>query len=597
MEKNYDFSGWATRCGVECSDGRTIMPGAFSRNNGKIVPLVWNHNHDDPTRVLGHALIEERDDGYYAYCSFNDTEQGKNARELVKHKDVVALSIYANQLKQKANDVVHGLIREVSLVLAGANPEAYIEDIIEHSEDNGLGAYIWTVSDDAFDMELAHSDEGETTDDTSEGELEHADDTALDDNETVAHAIGRMDANQKKAMEYLMTEMLSAEENEGDDKDEMKQNVFDSDTQNTTNVLSHSDEKHIIERAKKLGSLKEAITEFIGEGNTLAHSIDTTGMETATGTQTYGFNDVSMVLPDYKSLNTPPEFISREMGWVQKVMGSVHRVPFKRIKSMFADITEDEARAKGYIKGNQKKTEVFTTLKRTTDPQTIYKLQKLDRDDILDIEDFSVVSWLNSEMDIMLNEECARAILIGDGRESDARDKISEAHIRPVVTDVPLFNVKVPVAAAANDSDADVSRATINTIIKARKNYKGSGNPTFFTTEDVLTDMLLLEDGIGHKLYKSVAELATTLRVKDIVTVEAMEGYTIPIGNADKPLLGTIVNLNDYDVVGKGDDRKTNFEDFDIEFNQYRYLKETRMSGALVKPFSALTVYLNRSAG
>jgi HK97 family phage prohead protease len=589
----YDFAGYATRNDVLCSDGRTIRKGAFSNCNGKTVPLVWNHDHNSPFNVLGHALLEERDDGMYAYCTFNGTEAGKVAKEEVQHGDVVALSIFANNLKQNVKDVVHGMIREVSLVLAGANPGAYIEDVVTHGESEGECAQIYTVEDSEF--ELQHSDEPDEDVEETEESLEHADDEKLDENETVAHAIGRMDDNQKKAMLAVLSEMMDGEKNEGDDED-VKHNVFDEQSQPANNTyLSHADQTEILAEAKRCGSFREALHNHLGEDGVLAHSIDTTGMDTATGHQTYGFNDASMFFPDPRNLNNPPDWIKRDTSWVSVVLGGTHKTAFTRIKSMFADITEDAARARGYIKGTQKKEEVFTTLKRTTTPQTVYKLQKLDRDDILDITDFDVVAWIRAEMKVMLDEEVARAILIGDGRPSDDDYKISEDHIRPIATDVPLFNVKVEVDAAVDDTSADIARNTINTIIRSRKEYKGSGNPIFFTTEDVLTEMLLLEDGIGHKLYRTEQELATALRVSRIVTVEVMEGHTIKIGNADKPLIGIIVNLNDYNVGVDRGGQTTMFDDFDIDYNQYKYLLETRLSGALVKPFSALTVYLDQA--
>ena len=375
----------------------------------------------------------------------------------------------------------------------------------------------------------------------------------------------------------------------------MKHNVFDQETE-TTPYLSHSDMQKILGDAKRCGSLREAVQAHI-ENGVLSHAeIDTTGMEVATGTQTYGFNDPSMLFPDYRSLNTPPEWLSRDMGWVKKVLGAVHHTPFSRIKSPFANITDEEARAKGYIKGKQKKEEVFTTLKRTTDPQTVYKKQKLDRDDIIDITDFDVVAWIRAEMRIMLDEELARAILIGDGRPSDSDDKIKEDHIRPIVTDAPLFNVQHKVSVAANADSGVIAKATINESIRARKNYKGSGNPTFFTTEDVLTEMLLLEDGIGHKLYKTEQELATALRVRDIVTVEVMEGYKLTVSNTEYPLIGVIVNMADYNVGADKGGEVNMFDDFDIDYNQQKYLIETRCSGALVKPFSAITLYLDKAA-
>lgn len=594
----YDFSGWATRTNLKCSDGRTILKDAFKRNDGQTVPLVWNHQHNDPNNVLGHALLQNRDEGVYAYCFLNDTDMGRTAKGIVQHGDVTALSIYANQLEQRGGDVLHGQIREVSLVLAGANPGAYIESVIQHGEESDEEAVIYSGEG----ITLIHADEDEE---------EEKMDEKKNDNRTVGDVFDTFTEEQKKVVYALIGQALEDgggdddydyDEDDEDDEDEggkeVKHNVFDRET-NGGAYLSHADMQQIFADGKRCGSLREAVRDHM-ENGVLAHSIDATGMTTATGTQTYGFNDPSMLFPDYKSLNTPPEWISRDMGWVKKVLGSVHHTPFSRIKSMFANITEDEARAKGYIKGGLKKEEVFTTLKRTTDPQTVYKKQKLDRDDIIDITDFDVVAWIRAEMRLMLDEELARAILIGDGRLSSDDDKIQEIHIRPIVSDVPLFNIKHGVSVAANADSGVIAKATVNESIRARKAYKGSGNPTFFTTEDVLTEMLLLEDGIGHKLYKTEQELATALRVRDIVTVEVMEDQTVSVGSgaqaADKPLIGVIVNLADYNVGADKGGEVNMFDDFDIDYNQQKYLIETRCSGALVKPFSAITLYLDRAA-
>ena len=589
MANKYDFVGWATKNDLLCSDGRTIRKGAFKDCDGMIVPLVWNHQHNDPDNVLGHALLKNEDEGVRAYCTCNDTEKGMTAKSLVIHGDVGSLSIWANQLKQNGGDVLHGVIREVSLVLAGANPGATIDYIVEHGEESGDSALIYPNGG----IEMYHNDEEmvQENDDT----LEHAqtEDTAGKDSEgsdkTIKDVLNTLNEEQKSAVMQLIGYAIQDNANEDDEEDDdsMKHNVFDNENTEQGTFLSHADMQKIFADAKRCGSLKEAVENAIDEG-ILAHSIDTTDMDTATGTQTYGFNDPNMLFPEYRSLNTPPEWISRDMGWVQKVMSGVHRTPFSRIKSVFADITEDEARAKGYIKGKEKKEEVFSTLKRTTDPQTIYKKQKLDRDDVIDITDFDVVSWIRAEMRVMLNEEIARAILIGDGRAADSDDKIKEIHIRPVVKDVPLFNVKVNVTVPSGENMADVM---IDEIIRARKNYKGSGNPTFFTTEDVLTEMLLLKDKIGHKLYKTEAELATALRVKEIVTVEPMEGMKID----GKTLAGVIVNLADYNVGADKGGEINMFDDFDIDYNQMKYLIETRCSGALIKPFSAMTVLVSDS--
>lgn len=597
---SYDFSGWVTKNNIRCSDGRTILKDAFKNNDGQTVPLVWNHQHNDPLNVLGHALLENRDDGVYAYCKFNDTESGRNAKLLVEHGDVSALSIFANQLKQKGPNVLHGAIREVSLVLAGANPGAFIDSVIQHGEESDEEAIIYTGED----ISLSHADD-ETVEDVS---LSHAEEKLeekpsdektekkeTDSDETVEDVLNTMSEKQKTVV-YAMVAQALESSGETDDDDEggdetMKHNVFDQEDRANEYTLSHSDMEKIFADAKRLGSLRDAVNQNIEDG-VLTHAIDTTGMTVATGNQTYGFNDPSMLFPEYKALSNTPEWLSRDMGWVKKVIGSVHHTPFSRIKSVFANITEDEARARGYIKGKQKKEEVFTTLKRSTDPQTIYKKQKLDRDDIIDIVDFDVVAWIRSEMRVMLDEEIARAILIGDGRPSDSDDKIQESHIRPIITDVPLFNTKVKVQTAASDDESATAKAIINAAIKARKDYKGSGNPSLFTTEDYLTEMLLLEDGIGHKLYRTESELATALRVKDIITVEPMSGMKVD----NMPLIGVIVNMSDYNVGADKGGEINMFDDFDIDYNQQKYLIETRISGALVKPYSALTLLLDKGS-
>ena len=601
--KTFDFSGWATRNNLRCSDGRTIMKDAFKDNDGQTVPLVWNHQHNDPYNVLGHALLENRENGVYAYCKFNDTEAGKNAKMLVEHGDVSALSIYANQLRQQGGNVLHGAIREVSLVLAGANPGASIDSVSLAHGDGEIPedeAIIYTGEG----LMLRHADSNDEEKEEKPVAEDKKNPEVSEDEETVADVFNTLTDKQKTVVYALVGQAL--EENGGsnaDDDDEeggkeMKHNVFDQEEQQG-NYLTHSDMQRIFSDAKRLGSLREAVAQNIEDG-VLVHSIDTTGMTTATGNQTYGFNDPSMLFPDYKSLNTPPEWLSRDMGWVKKVIGGVHHTPFSRIKSVYANITEDDARARGYIKGHQKREEVFTTLKRVTDPQTIYKKQKLDRDDIIDITDFDVVAWIRAEMRVMLDEEIARAILIGDGRAADSDDKIQEAHIRPIAKDVPLFNTTVKVSVAADADEADTAKATINAAIRARKDYKGSGNPSFYTTEDVLTEMLLIEDGFGHKLYKTEAELATALRVREIITVEPMENQTITVGTGNSaktlPLIGVIVNMADYNVGADKGGEINMFDDFDIDYNQQKYLIETRISGALIKPYSALTLLLDKAA-
>ncbi len=591
MGATYDFSGYVTKNDLQCSDGRIIRHDAFKSCDGQTVPLVWQHVHTDPMNVLGNVLLENRDDGVYGYGSFNETDAANNAKLLLAHGDINAMSIYANQLKQQGPNVIHGTIREVSLVLAGANPGAFIETIaFEHSAEGEEPEEAIIYSGE--DLSLAHAEaEAEAKEEKKEEAKPMAEEKKAD--KTVQEVFDELTEEQKNVVYALIGQAIEdtkkeISENEGEN--EVKHNVFDNEEQNGANVLSHADMQAIFADAKKCGSLKEAVDNAL-EGGVLMHAIDTTGMEVATGTQTYGVNDASMLFPDPKSLNTPPEWIGRNMDWVQKVMGGVHHTPFSRIKSTYANITEDEARAKGYIKGNEKKTEVFSTLKRTTSPQTIYKLQKMDRDDILDITDFDVVAWIKGEMKMMLQEEKARAILIGDGRLDDADDKISEEHVRPIVNDVPLFNIKHAVEVPGDATPAEVAEAILDEAVRARKQYKGSGNPTFFTTEDVLTEALLLKDGIGHKLYKSEAEVATAMRVREIVTVEPMEGHQIEVGATKYDLIGVIVNLNDYNVGADRGGQDTMFDDFDIDFNQYKYLIEGRMSGALVKPYSAITLY------
>lgn len=601
MSRKPDFSGWATRNNIKCADGRTIMRDAFKGNDGQKVPLVWNHQHNSVYDVLGHAILHNRDEGVYCDCYLNDTEAGRDAKLVIEHGDITALSIYANGLKQDRDwNVSHGIIREVSLVHGGANPGAYIDSVsLSHGadiDDDDFEAIIYT----GLDFELSHSSddkeekkEKEDTkmeDEKKKVEPEEKTDDSKGSEETIGDVFNTLNEKQKNAVYYMIGKAAEGNNSDEEEEEKMKHNVFDNDQENMSNVLSHSDLSNFLENAKrsKVNSLREAFEDAFD--GTLAHSIDTTGMDTATGHQTYGFNDPDMLFPEYKSLNNPPAWISRNMDWVSVVMNGVHHTPFSRIKSVYANITEDDARARGYIKAHQKVSEVFTTLKRTTDPQTIYKLQKLDRDDIIDITDFDVVAWIKAEMRVMLNEEIARAILIGDGRDPASEYHIQESHVRPIVSDVPLFNIKYNVAVEDPTDPDEVAKAITRGAIKSRKDYKGSGNPVFFTTEDVLTDLLLLEDGIGHKLYKTEAELSTSLRVSKIVTVEVMENVTVD----SKPLLGIIVNLSDYNVgADKGGSVET-FDDFDIDFNQYKYLIETRISGALIKPYSAITLLLTQ---
>ena len=586
MGKNYDFSGWATRNDLLCSDGRVIRKNAFRHCDGETVPLVWNHDHSDPNRVLGHALLENRDEGVYAYCSFNDTENGRNAKEMVQHGDLRSLSIYANKLKQTGKDVIHGCIRELSLVLAGANPGAYIDFVMAHGEEGEDG--LIANYDECYQI-INHSDDINHSEESTETKKEEQPMANTANNEKTIKEIYDEMTDEQKTVVHVLVGMAK----EGDDEDEdeemnhsdeggyfMKRNVFDQE-EPQMNYLSHADEEAIIAGAKRYGSLKESF---------LAHAGD---VEYAEETQSYGINGTDFLFPEARNLNNPPEFIKRDTGWVSKVMTGVHHTPFSRIKSMFADITEDEARAKGYIKGKLKKEEVFSLLKRTTTPTTIYKKQKMDRDDVVDITDFDVIAWLKSEMRMMLDEEIARAVLIGDGRLPSDDDHINETNIRPILKDEDLFTIKANITVAATATDNEKGKAIIRGIIKSRKNYKGSGEPTFFTTEDVLTDLLLIEDVNGRIIYDSLDKLKSVLRVKDIVTVPVMEGLKDANGN---DVVGVIVNLKDYNVGADKGGAVNLFDDFDIDYNAMKYLIETRCSGALIKPYSAIAVSIKTEA-
>ena len=674
MREKYDFSGWATKNDLRCSDGRTIRKDAFKDNDGQTVPLVWNHDHNDPMNVLGHALLENRDQGVYAYCTFNDTAAGNNARQLVRHGDVTALSIYANKLKQYGGDVVHGAIREVSLVLAGANPGAFIDAVLEHGELNEEAGIIYTgesivlehaVTDQGNGMKAVEEPKEEPKEEVkeepappkakatkkkaepkpeSEPELEHAEKeeepeedmankekatgeetvadvfntlsekqknvvyaligqaiedakggsakhTALshadekdndDDGETVADVFNTLSEKQKTVVYALIGQAIEdakgGKKETKDDEDEesegevMKHNIFDTDemTENQ-DVLSHAEFSEILNDAKRGGSLKDAF---------LAHGIE----------------DIDYLFPEAKAIANEPEFINDPDDWVAVVMGGVRKTPFSRIKTLFADITEADARAKGYIKGHRKIEEVFGLLKRSTTPQTVYKTQKLDRDDIIDITDFDVVAWLKREMRMKLDEELARAFLIGDGRNVASEDKIDEQHIRPIWTDDDLFTIKKAVSIASIASDDEKAKAFIRAAVKARKNYRGSGNPILFTTEDVLTDCLLMEDNMGRVVYDTIEKLATALRVSKIVTVPPMEGVTREADGKTYALMGLIVNLKDYNVGADKGGQVSMFDDFDIDYNKMKYLIETRCSGALIKPFSAIALELTYSA-
>lgn len=586
----YDFSGWATRNNIRCSDGRTILKDAFKHNDGQIVPLVWNHDHNDPLNVLGHALLENRDEGVYAYCTFNDTDAGRNAKALVEHGDVTALSIYANQLKQQGPNVLHGAIREVSLVLAGANPGAFIDSIIRHGEESDEEAIIYTGEE----LVLEHACGGATLK-KKKKEMEHSQNAIVNDKNldevkdnftppsgnkerTVQDVFDTLNEEQKTVVYALIGQALDNsnqnENNEKEGNDNMKHNVFDQDQKEKENVLTHADMETIISEGKRYGSLKDSF---------LAH------------TAQYGIDHIDYLFPDAKNVTNQPDFIKRDDSYVQKVLRGVHHTPFSRIKSTHANITADEARAKGYIKGHLKKEEVFTLLKRTTTPTTIYKKQKMDRDDIIDITDFDVVAYIKAEMRMMLDEEIARAILVGDGRSTSSDDKIPETNIRPIAKDEDLYTIKAPVAVAKDATEDAIAKAFIRTVIKSRKEYKGSGSPTLFTTEDMLTNCLLLEDNNGRIIYDSVDKLATTLRVKEIVPVEVMEGVTRTVSSKNLPLMAILVNLNDYYVGADKGGAINMFDDFDIDYNQEKYLIETRISGALVKPYSAIAFELDKA--
>lgn len=593
MAVKYDFVGYATRNDLQCSDGRVIRKNAFKDCDGKRVPLVWNHQHDDVSNVIGYADLQNVSDGVLAHCAFNSTQKGKDGKECVEHGDVVSLSIYANQLKQVGGDVLHGMIREVSLVLAGANPGAYIEEVLTHGDEDGMfSAEIYSGQP----IELCHAEE------EKKEEKSVADNEKKESGKTIGEIVETMNDEQKQALYALVglaAEGAEADEDEDDNEDseggnEMKHNAFDGASNGVYTGAVPVDMSLIHSAAKKVGSYKEAVSQMIENGE-LTHAMTVpmdgmTGPSQATANQTYGFRDPDMLFPEYKSLNTPPEWIKRDTGWVSVFLNGAHHLPFSRIKSQFADLTGEQARARGYMKGNMKKEQVFSLLKRTTDPQTIYKKQKMDRDDTIDIVDFDVIAWIKGEMRGQLDEEIARAGLIGDGRLASDDDKISEDHIRPIATDVPLFTIRATVAPGANEQE--MAKNFIVSAIKARKNYKGSGNPILFTTEDVLTAMLLIEDGIGHFLYASEQELCTRLRVSRIITVEVMEGFHVDTTDYDQTtgveLLGIIVNPVDYSYGADKGGAVALFDDFDIDVNQMKYLIETRCSGALTKPFSAI---------
>ena len=572
---DYDFSGYATKANTKCYDGLTIAPNAFADDNGRTVPVVWNHNHSGPEYVLGHALLQNRRDGVYAYVKMNDTPSGQTALEAVRSGDIDAMSIFANGLKKAGQTVMHGVIRELSLVLAGCNPGALIDEIVAHGTDNdGEGGEAFIYTDGG--LSLKH---GLDPDDNPLNEED--DEMAKEGGKTLEEVVDTMNDEQKEALYALvgmakdgLDEDDDPEEDDYDDEDDeddyddydeeddMKHNVFDNDPEQ--GVLRHSmDEINAaIADGKSCGSMKDAF---------IAHGIE----------------DVEWLFPEDHLLDPPPRIIDNDQSWVSKVMSGVHHIPFSRVKSMAADLTEEDARAKGYIKGNFKKEQVFSLLKRSTTPTTVYKKQKMDRDDVADITGFDVIAWLKQEMRVKLNEELARAYLIGDGRLSSSDDKINEGNIRPIYSDDDLFTIKVQVETAAGDDTATKLDKMMTAVLKARKNYKGAGNPTFYTTEDTLTDLLLLKDKIGHRLYKNEAEVAQALRVKEIVTVPQMEGMTGKLGGE---FVGIIVNLTDYTVGADKGGAVNMFDDFDIDYNQQKYLIETRCSGAMTTPFGAMAI-------
>ena len=605
----YDFAGWVTRNDVKCSDGRIIRHNAFKDQDGTKVPLVWMHQHGGIENVLGNVLLQNRPEGVYGYGSLNDSEAADMARIVLKHDDVTAMSIYANNLTSQGPNVVHGTIREVSLVLAGANPGATIDEVVVHDAGYDDDLFFFNAEDNT----LRHSDNGDIVYEPVEDILVHADDSTTEEDsvadnkktnsktasedessdggKTLKDIFDDMTEEQQTVVYALVGQAMEQAGNSGnsdnsDEEDNVKHNVFDTTDNATTDndVLVHDALQSVIEGAKGGYSMKRIFNDYVAE-----HSDDGYG-DALMHAATYGVEPIDMLFPEPKAMATKPEFISRDMGWVPMLMNRVHHTPFSRIKSVFADITEDDARARGYMKGKLKKEEVFTLLKRTTTPTTIYKKQKMDRDDVIDITDFDVIAWLKAEMRTMLDEEIARAVLIGDGRSTASDDKINENNIRPIWKDEELYTIQATIETEGTETPDDLAKAFIRTAIKSRKDYKGSGSPILFTTEDFLTDMLLLEDKIGHPLYDSVEKLATKLRVSQIVTVEVMENQTRQVEGKNRTLMGIIVNPQDYNIGADRGGAINMFDDFDIDYNQQKYLIETRCSGALIKPFSAIAI-------
>ena len=586
---DYDCSGWATKANVRCYDGLVIAQDAFKECSGKVVPMVYNHDHANVDNVIGHCLLENRPGGVYCYAKFNDTDTGKTARQCVESGDLSAFSIFANGLKKVGSTVKHGFIREVSLVLAGCNPGALIDEVVKHSADEDYeGGEAFIYNEDGLSLTHGMDPEGNPLEDLTHSA--DSGDAVTDDKATQEEAKMADEKNEGKTLEQVYNSMtdeqkecchalvgLALEEQEGGDNDDgeeddtMKQNVFDKDTNAT--VLKHSIEEinNVVKTAKSHGTMKAAFEDAGMDSDELAHSID----------------NIDWLFPEDHLLDTTPRIIDKPDDWVSVVMGAVHHIPFSRFKSMFADLTEEDARAKGYIKGNFKKEEVFGLLRRSTSPTTVYKKQKLDRDDVIDITSFDVVAWLKQEMRLKLNRELALAYLLGDGRLAASEDKIDENCIRPVFNDSDLFTIKVQCKTTGLTTVEDKYKALIKQILRSRKEYRGSGTPTLFTTEDALTEMLLLEDGIGHPLYADEAALARKLRVKNIVTIPEMEGRK---GAKGGDLVCLIVNLADYTVGADKGGAVSMFDDFDIDFNAQKYLIETRCSGALTTPFSAMAV-------
>ncbi len=586
---DYDCSGWATKANVRCYDGLVIAQDAFKECSGKVVPMVYNHDHANVDNVIGHCLLENRPGGVYCYAKFNDTDTGKTARQCVESGDLSAFSIFANGLKKVGSTVKHGFIREVSLVLAGCNPGALIDEVVKHSADEDYeGGEAFIYNEDGLSLTHGMDPEGNPLEDLTHSA--DSGDAVTDDKATQEEAKMADEKNEGKTLEQVYNSMtdeqkecchalvgLALEEQEGGNNDDgeeddtVKQNVFDKDTNAT--VLKHSIEEinNVVKTAKSHGTMKAAFEDAGMDSDELAHSID----------------NIDWLFPEDHLLDTTPRIIDKPDDWVSVVMGAVHHIPFSRFKSMFADLTEEDARAKGYIKGNFKKEEVFGLLRRSTSPTTVYKKQKLDRDDVIDITSFDVVAWLKQEMRLKLNRELALAYLLGDGRLAASEDKIDENCIRPVFNDSDLFTIKVQCKTTGLTTVEDKYKALIKQILRSRKEYRGSGTPTLFTTEDALTEMLLLEDGIGHPLYADEAALARKLRVKNIVTIPEMEGRK---GAKGGDLVCLIVNLADYTVGADKGGAVSMFDDFDIDFNAQKYLIETRCSGALTTPFSAMAV-------